>query len=163
MWLFRFAIIGLIASFIPIFLNVNAIQKYPSKIFSPPLYNKIGGSWFNIMGTQPFSKQCHQLNLTETIIEENYFINNNIFFKYHNIEYIDNKTFSMGENLFNIIYYCPIQGFLIINNKFNNDIIVLSQNIHLEEWEYLYIKVSCKFQNFNCDNLYEYPLNCNHS
>lgn len=142
--------------FLSIILDTNTNQIYLSKIFIHPLYNKIGGSWFVLMGTSKPSKICHQLNFTQNIIEENYVENNNIQFHYHQINFINDKTFSISNNIYEIIYYCPIQNLLIIKNKFKNEILVLSQQIYLEDWEYIYIKVACLIYNSNCDNTYLY-------
>lgn len=146
----------LLSQFISILLNVNAIQKYPSKIIIHPLYHQIGGSWFVLMGSSKPSKICHQLNFTETIAEENFIIDNTIKFNYQHIDFINKNTFSIGKDVYEIIYYCPTQNLLIIKNKFNSNILVLSQQIHLEDWEYLYIDVACKLKNVICDNLYLY-------
>ena len=160
MKLFPIALIGFLSSIIPILYNVNAIQKYPSQVKLHPLSLKISGSWYILMSQNATIRNCHQLNLTDTVAEESYFINNNIQLKYYTVDYIDDNTFAIGDNIFKIIYYCPTQDLLVVNNIFGNDILVLSQKLDLEDWEFQYIKVACKFKQFNCDNLYTYKNKC---
>ena len=81
-----------LSSIILILYNVNAIQKYPSQIKLHPLSFKISTSWYVLMSQNTTIKNCHQINLTDTIAEESYFINNNIQFKYYTIIYINDKS-----------------------------------------------------------------------